>query len=329
MSNRLLSMVLSITFLSGCQSWSLPKVVPTIASTPIIQPTNAPLVDPSSLLSIEQAIAQQINQYRRSRNLPPLRLNSQISQQARIHSEQMAAKLTPFSNEGLQQRLKNLGSSIPYQTVAENLAMNQGISDPATFTVQGWLKNPKLRKNLAGKFDLMGIGVAKNTNGEYYITQILLQQPPATQTLKKPEDLLSKSPQIDSAFLLTLEEETHRQVNQYRISRNLPPLRLDPSISQVARIHSQNMAKKKASFSHDGFEKRVKEIGKNHAYQAAAENLAFNQGFVDPVTVSVQGWIKSPGHRKNMEGEFNVTGIGVAKNAEGEYYFTQLFILEP
>jgi uncharacterized protein YkwD len=30
-----------------------------------------------------------------------------------------------------------------------------------------------------------------------------------------------------------------------------------------------------------------------------------------------------------MEGNYNLTGIGVAKNAEGEYYFTQLFILEP
>jgi uncharacterized protein YkwD len=29
-----------------------------------------------------------------------------------------------------------------------------------------------------------------------------------------------------------------------------------------------------------------------------------------------------------MEGNFNVTGIGVAKNDKGEYYFTQLFILE-
>jgi len=40
----------------------------------------------------------------------------------------------------------------------------------------------------------------------------------------------------------------------------------------------------------------------------------------------VQGWLKSPGHRKNIKGDFDVTGIGVSKNAQGDYYFTQIFI---
>ena len=33
----------------------------------------------------------------------------------------------------------------------------------------------------------------------------------------------------------------------------------------------------------------------------------------------------SPGHRKNMEGQFNLTGIGCARGKDGVFYFTQLF----
>jgi uncharacterized protein YkwD len=56
------------------------------------------------------------------------------------------------------------------------------------------------------------------------------------------------------------------------------------------------------------------------------ENLAFMKGYPDPVSVAVKGWINSPGHQKNMVGDYNLTGIGIAKNNAGEYYFTQLFV---
>jgi uncharacterized protein YkwD len=121
-----------------------------------------------------------------------------------------------------------------------------------------------------------------------------------------------------------LERAVHEQVNQYRQSRNLPPLTLDPRMSQVAREHSQAMAEGKAPFSHQGFKERIVAI--SIPYRTAAENLAFNQGYSQPDRSAVEGWIKSPGHRQNMEGNFNLTGIGVTQNANGEYYFTQLFI---
>jgi uncharacterized protein YkwD len=129
---------------------------------------------------------------------------------------------------------------------------------------------------------------------------------------------------VASSAITDLETAVNQQINQYRASKKLPPLSIDPRISQIARIHSENMAKGKVSFSHDGFEGRAKAI--TIPYKSVAENLAYNFGYSDPVRNAVEGWIKSDGHRKNMEGQFNVTGIGVAKNAKGEYYFTQLFV---
>ena len=126
--------------------------------------------------------------------------------------------------------------------------------------------------------------------------------------------------------LASVEQAVHNQVNQYRASRGLPPLSLDARISEQARAHSQNMAIGAVPFSHDGFSQRVQTIAKVIPYSGAAENVAYNQGYSDPATQAVQGWLRSTGHRTNIEGQYSLTGIGIAKNSQGEYYFTQIFI---
>jgi len=115
-------------------------------------------------------------------------------------------------------------------------------------------------------------------------------------------------------------------VNEYRQSRGLSTLRLDERISQQSRFHSEAMAQGSATFSHDGFDQRIDVINNSIPYRGAAENLAYNQGYDDPVKVAVEGWIDSPGHHKNMIGDFELTGVGVARNDQGEYYMNQIFI---
>jgi uncharacterized protein YkwD len=129
---------------------------------------------------------------------------------------------------------------------------------------------------------------------------------------------------VASSAITNLEKEVNQEINKHRASKKLPPLSVDPRLTQIARIHSENMANRKVRFSHDGFEGRAKAI--TIPYQSVSENLAYNMGYSDPVRNAVEGWINSEGHRKNMEGQFNLTGIGIAKNAKGEYYFTQLFV---
>ena len=125
-----------------------------------------------------------------------------------------------------------------------------------------------------------------------------------------------------------LEQQVHQLVNQYRVSRNLSPLKLDARISQVARSHSQVMSRQD-SLSHDGFEERVQVVAKTIPYRGVAENVAFNSGYSDPANQAVQGWRGSTGHRRNMEGDFDLTGIGIVKNTEGKYFFTQIFWKSP
>ncbi|MBD2442509.1 CAP domain-containing protein [Dolichospermum sp. FACHB-1091] len=121
-----------------------------------------------------------------------------------------------------------------------------------------------------------------------------------------------------------IEASVFRRINQYRASQNLPALTRNSTIDNQARIHSQNMASGRVAFGHDGFSGRVAATG--IAYSRVAENVAYNQGHQDPADRAVQGWVNSSGHRANIRGDYNLTGIGVARNNQGKIYFTQIFL---
>ncbi|TVR12663.1 MAG: CAP domain-containing protein [Phormidium sp. GEM2.Bin31] len=123
-----------------------------------------------------------------------------------------------------------------------------------------------------------------------------------------------------------LEVAAHDQVNAYRQRQGLSPLELDERISAIARHHSQKMASGEVPFSHDGIEDRYEAIKDVMPYRQVAENVAYNFGYSDPVEKAVEGWIESPGHEQNMSGDYEISGMGIAVNPEGEYYFTQLFV---
>jgi uncharacterized protein YkwD len=113
--------------------------------------------------------------------------------------------------------------------------------------------------------------------------------------------------------------------NRYRASKGLPPCQWHPGIARIAAEHASQMASGRATFSHDGFDARVRAFPIVH--RAAAENLAYNKGVSTVAETAVDGWIKSPGHEKNLRGTFNLCGIGVSQASDGSFYLTQLFAL--
>ncbi|AFY49337.1 Cysteine-rich secretory protein family [Nostoc sp. PCC 7524] len=121
----------------------------------------------------------------------------------------------------------------------------------------------------------------------------------------------------------SIEQSVFDQINQYRASQNLPALTRNSAIDEQARIHSENMASGKVPFSHQGFNERVKASGVAH--KSASENVAYNQDR-DPATRAVQSWLNSSGHLRNIKGNSNITGIGVAVNGQGVVYLTQIFM---
>jgi uncharacterized protein YkwD len=124
-----------------------------------------------------------------------------------------------------------------------------------------------------------------------------------------------------------LEQAVLRQVNAYRVRRHLRSLVADSGIARIAREHSREMAERRVSFGHDGFDDRVKEAERRFDFSEIAENVALNDyPRARTVTVAVDGWLGSPHHRENIEGNFDRTGVGIARSGDGTYYYTQVFI---
>lgn len=123
-----------------------------------------------------------------------------------------------------------------------------------------------------------------------------------------------------------LEREIFEQVNRYRRERGLSPLRLDPRVSVEARAHSQAMAARQRSVGHGDFRRRVRRVNRIVASRRIAENVAYIFTHREPANRAVQGWLRSPKHRDAIEGDYRVTGVGVAMGERGSLYFTQIYI---
>lgn len=123
-----------------------------------------------------------------------------------------------------------------------------------------------------------------------------------------------------------LEMDVFYAVNEYRKKTGSDALVWSDDIAIASREHSQAMATGQAEFSHDGFDSRMKEISDFMPLSGMGENIAYNLGSKDPAGLAVSDWIASPGHRQNMIGDYEYTGIGVAVSQDGYYYFNQIFI---
>ena len=125
--------------------------------------------------------------------------------------------------------------------------------------------------------------------------------------------------------VLQLEQEVHQLINSYRISKNLSPLNAHEIITRQARMHSRAMATKSIAVSHSGFDQRVEIISRSLPFRAAAENIAYQKGYSHCAEGVTQNWLKSTEHRKNIEGDYHLTGIGIAMDSQGACYITQIF----
>jgi len=141
------------------------------------------------------------------------------------------------------------------------------------------------------------------------------------RNLSASDSTKSDSPLYNS---VTMKRDILYHINEYRKRKGLGSLKLVDVADEQAAIHSKNMALKKAAFSHNGFEERIAVVSKKiGTVMAAAENLAYGELSAEVV---VKGWINSPGHKKNIEGNYTLTGIGTYQDANGVIYFTQLFM---
>ena len=115
-------------------------------------------------------------------------------------------------------------------------------------------------------------------------------------------------------------------INNHRGSQTLASLTWNDAVAEMALEHSRNMASGAEDFGHNGFDDRIDRLAVNIAFSGSAENVATNQGADDPAADAVEAWLNSQGHRENIEGDYDLTGIGVAEASDGSFFFTQIFL---
>jgi uncharacterized protein YkwD len=111
-------------------------------------------------------------------------------------------------------------------------------------------------------------------------------------------------------------------VNRERAGNDLPPLECDPRLSDIAQGHAEDMARRDY-FSHTapggvGMKERLAAAG--ITYHLAGENIAWGDRGAESV---VRRWMGSPGHRKNILGNFTKVGVG-----SYDRYYVLLFVRE-
>ncbi|MTI31448.1 CAP domain-containing protein, partial [Xanthovirga aplysinae] len=119
-----------------------------------------------------------------------------------------------------------------------------------------------------------------------------------------------------------VELEIHDLVNEHRKSLGKEALTLNTIIYEEAKAHTEYMVAV-GQMSHDNFDDRANRLMNQVGGNAIAENVA--KFYSTPEQV-VNGWLNSPGHKKNIEGDYNLTGIAAIKDGSGRYYYTQIFL---
>lgn len=133
----------------------------------------------------------------------------------------------------------------------------------------------------------------------------------------------------DAKFEITKDEKKIMDlVNKERTKAKLPALRPHPLLFKAARAHSANMAKQqKMEHILDGKKpsQRLEAAGYNN-WGKVRENLLTVDMKNVPASKLVKAWMDSEDHRVNiLSNDVSETGLGIATNAQGETYYTQIF----
>ncbi|MDO7173254.1 CAP domain-containing protein [Mariniflexile sp. AS56] len=120
----------------------------------------------------------------------------------------------------------------------------------------------------------------------------------------------------------TIEVEILELLNNHRVSVGLTALGDMSVVKSVAFTHTDYMVDNN-EVSHANFYKRSDYLKTNAGASRVSENVAYGYSSADSV---VRAWLKSDSHRLNIEGDFTNFDLAAEQNAEGKWYYTNIFI---
>src|SRR5262245_56148976 len=146
-----------------------------------------------------------------------------------------------------------------------------------------------------------------------------------------------------------LERQIHQSVNLQRRANDRQPLEWDDTLVNLARAHSEDMAKR-GYFKHVNPEgetpmKRLEQAGYNKC-RLVGENIyqnnldsrvitekkrtTYDWNSMETITsTTLKVWMDSDSHRENiLQNDYTLEGVGVAIASDDKVYITQVFCAE-
>lgn len=137
-----------------------------------------------------------------------------------------------------------------------------------------------------------------------------------------PEETVDYSLLLTPPEAKTIEIEILELINAHRINEGLQPLNDHGIIKAVAYTHTDYMVASN-NVGHDNFFQRKNSLIDTAHATNVSENVAYAYSSAQSV---VNAWLNSEGHRATIEGDFTDFDISAEQNAEGKWYFTNIFI---
>lgn len=116
----------------------------------------------------------------------------------------------------------------------------------------------------------------------------------------------------------TFDKRLHKLTNTARKANDVRALKHGKCLDRYAQRQARRMAKQRRMYHQN-----LSVVLRACKSRTVGENVA--EGFRAPRS-NTRGWLKSPGHRKNMLSRtFTRVGTGVAKDSRGRTYTVQVF----
>jgi uncharacterized protein YkwD len=260
---------------------------------------------PDSEALVRAAFLRALNAERERAGAPPLRLVEALTAVAQTHAEELARQRTldlrPGSAQLMKERLERAGyvSHAWAESVASSTAGIQAV-------VEDWRRQSRdvYEKVMGREFRDLGVGVSRTGGVPLYT---LLFAVPEEEFFARGTAALADLGAVRAAML--------SRVNAERRAAGVGPLAANPLLDRAAQRHAEDMLRR-SYFSHKGLDgstilERIKATG--YPARTVGENIAEGQFSVDQV---VEGWMDSPGHRRNiLEKNFRELGLGLARGA--------------
>lgn len=141
---------------------------------------------------------------------------------------------------------------------------------------------------------------------------------PATAPKKAPDTASTAAPRDNECYRYTRPEKSFvRRMNRERYANNLRPMKLDPEVSKVSRVHTKDMARSNvvAHSTTGQLRRRVTN------WRTLGENVGVGSG-VDELH---RAFMNSETHRANMlDRGFKNIGVGTVQSG-GRLWVTVIF----